>query len=81
MSALEGLMWTCGTGMLFIDMRGLFVGLRGHFVDLKGPCAGLRGYSYRLIIYVDPFRPKRAICPCEKACATLRGPSYGLQSK
>ena len=39
MSALEGLMWTCDIGMLFIDMRGLFVGLRGHFVDLKGPCA------------------------------------------
>ena len=63
--------------MLFIDMRGLFAGLRGYFVDLKGPCTGLRGHSYGLIIYVDPFRPKRAICPRGRACAALRGPSYG----
>ena len=46
MSALEGLMWICDTGILFIDMRGLFVGQRGHFVDLEGPRAGLRRHSY-----------------------------------
>ena len=48
MSALEGLMCTWDTGILFIDMRGLFVSLRGHFVDLKYPRARLRGHSYSL---------------------------------
>ena len=74
-------MWTCDTGVLLIHMRGLFVSLRGHFVHLKGPCAGLKEHSYSLIIYVDLFRPKRAICRCGRACAALRGPSYSLQSK
>ena len=71
MSALEGPVWISNTGMFFIDRKGLFVGLRRHFVDLKGSCSGLRGHSYSLIIYVGPFRPKRAVCRCGRAHVLL----------
>ena len=51
-------MWTCDTGMLFINMREPFVGLRGHFVYLKGPCAGLRGHFYSLSSTWTSFGPR-----------------------
>ena len=55
-------------------MRGFFVGLRGYFVDMEGPVLALEGTPLQSIIYVDPFRPKRAICRCGRASAALRVP-------
>ena len=73
--------------MLFIDLREPFVGLKGpsfgprnSCVDSKTPVRTERALL-RSAIYEGPLSAREAICRRGRACAALRGRSYGRRSK